>query len=218
MTNLTFQATVFLICNIVIIAFMNDQLSRKHPSDVRVVWYLFALAATVSFFLAHWANGYGAIDNTGNFHGRAGSVLNFLLKASLDLQASIDFCLAIVAIVLIPQAVSYVLSGLSGSAAAPIFVGGSVTFFAWGLIKSLAVASGVGLMIPLYSYLHQWSNVTINQLLAMTLVSAMLLAFAFAVLVIYREILHFPTMLRQHLPARFQNLVNVITAWLMRRS
>lgn len=216
-TDSYLQAAALLIGTIVIIAFTNDQVARKHPRDVRVVWYLFALAATISLVLACWAHSYGAIDSAGNFQGRTGSVLSFLLKASLDLQSSIVLCLAIVAVVLVPQIVSYVLSGLSGCAAAPIFIGGTVSFFAWGLIKSLAVASGVALVIPLYAYLHQWNNATANQALGMALLSAMLVSLAFAALFIYRGMLSVPKVVRQVVPARLQNVLSVTKVWLTRR-
>lgn len=211
------QSAGLLVGTILIIAFTNDQLARKHPSDIRVVWYLFALAGTISLVLARWAHSYGAIDSVGNFQGTSGSMLSFLLKASLDLQSSIVFCLAIVAVVLVPQVVSYFLSGISGCAAAPIFIGGTVSFFAWGLIKSLAVASGVALVIPLYAYLNRWSNATGNQALGMALLSTMLLSLAFTVLLIYREMLHVPEVVRRVLPARFQNALHVTKVWLTRR-
>lgn len=209
------QAAALLVGTIVIIAFTNDQLARKHPSDIRVVWYLFALAATISLVLARWAHSDGAIDSAGNFQGTTGSVLSFLLKASLDLQSSIVFCLAIVAVVLVPQVVSYLLSGLSGCAAAPIFIGGTVSFFAWGVIKSLAVASGVALVIPLYAYLNRWNNATGNQAFGMALLSAMLVSLAFAY--IYRGMLEVPEVVGRVLPARFQNALLVTKVWLTRR-
>jgi len=211
------QAAALLVVTIGIVVFTNGQLAPKHPRDIRVVWYLFALAATISLVLAQWANSYGAIDSAGNFQGTAGSVLSFLLKASLDLQSSVVFCLAIVAVVVVPQVISYLLSGLSGCAAAPIFIGGSVSFFAWGLIKSLAVASGVALVIPLYAYLNRWSNATGDQALGMVLLSAMLVSLAFVALFIYRGMLQVPEEVHRMLPAPFQNALLDTKVWLTRR-
>lgn len=217
-TNSYIQAAALLIGTIVIIGFTNDQLARKHPSDVRIVWYLFGLSATTSLVLAHWAHGYGVIDSAGNFQGTAGSVLNFFLKASLDIRSSLLFCLAIIAVFLVPQIVSYLVSGLSGCAAAPLFMSATVSFFFWGLIKSLAVASGVLLVIPLYAYIIRWSNSNIDQALGMVLLSTTLIAFAFSALVAYREILHLPEFLNRVLPTRLQKFFTVTKLWLTRRS
>lgn len=218
LTNLHTQAFGLLICLIFVTAVINHHLAQKHPSDVRVVWYLFALSATISALLAHWAQGYGAIDSTGNFQGTTGAALSFLLKASLDVESSTAFCLAIIAVVLIPQIVSYLLSGLSGCAQAPIFISSTVSFFAWGLVKSLTVASGVVLVVPLYAYLNKWSNATGNEALGMALLSAQLIGFAFVVLAIYREVLDIPEMINKALPSRLRQAVTASQIWLTRRS
>lgn len=210
------QAAAIALGSIFLIAFANHQLSRKHGSDIRVIWYFFALATTLSFILAHWASSYGAIDSKGTFQGASGEVLSFLLTASLDLHSSIVFCFVVVAILLVPQFISYVLSGLAGCASSPILVGSSIWIVAWGLIKSLAVASGVSLVIPLYAHLNQWSGSTDQQAFGMALLSLMLLSLAFTAVFIYRGLVHVPPFLLRLSPAPLREATSSAKRWLTR--
>jgi hypothetical protein len=67
--------------------------------------------------------------------------------------------LAVVGLVVVPQLLSYVLSGLSGSASRPVFVSQITNVAVWSLVKFLAALSGTnaayfgwnGLHVSLFS-------------------------------------------------------------------
>ena len=215
-TTTLLQALALALGSFFLIIFANHQLSKKHGSDIRVVWYFFSLAVTLSLILAHWARSSGAINEKGDFQGSLGNILSFMLKASLDLQSSMALCLAIVVVLLAPQFISYVMSGLAGCAASPILMSSSIWIVAWGLIKSLAVASGVSLIIPLYAYFNNWSGSTGRQAVGMTLLSLMLLALAFIAVFIYRDLAHIPRFMVRLIPPVVRTAISSARRWMTR--
>ncbi|MDP9013722.1 MAG: hypothetical protein M3O41_13925, partial [Pseudomonadota bacterium] len=59
----------------------------------------------------------------GAFQGQLGAAINSFLKFMLDLNSDVKVFITILALVVVPQFVSYVLAGLFGCASAPVLVG-----------------------------------------------------------------------------------------------
>ncbi len=200
-----------------VIGYTGLKLADKNGTDVRVVWYLFSLAVVATCIAAVWASSVGAIDDKGVFQGELGAAVNALLKFMLDLDTDLKIFSAILAMVLLPQITSYGLSGLFGCASAPIFVGGAIRFFVWGIVKSFVVAAGIVLSVALYGYFNSWNGWGAKGAASMSSLSGLLLMLSFSMLYLYRD-LH--AAVEKPLPNRFpkiQRMVASVHGWLTRK-
>lgn len=211
-------STIAGVASLLLVAFTANELSSKHPGDVRVVWYLFSLAIVISFLLAMWARHIGAIDDAGGFHGTAGQVISHLLKLALDIKSSLLLGLGIMVLVFAPQVLSYLLSGLTGCAASPIFLGGTLRFVTWGFVKTFAVASGVIINVSLCAQLDSWGDWSITQTFSSLLLSAMLIADAFVILYVYRGMPLLPALAYRLCPQTVVCWARSAKKWLTRKS
>ena len=216
--DLSIFSPIVAVASLVIIAFSARELSNKHQSDVRVIWYLFSLAVVLTYLVAAWAKSINAIDDGGRFHGTTGQVISFLLKAALDIESSMLLGLSILVLVFGPQIISYLLSGLTGCAASPILLGGTLSFVTWGLVKTFAVASGVILTVSLYAQFGALGDWSISKTLGSVLLSTMLIAIAFITLYVYRELPLIPSALTQLCPQPVVQRARSIKKWLTRKS
>lgn len=184
---------------------------------MRVISYLFSLSFVCTCIAALWASSIGALDGAGVFQGRWGSLVNRLLIFMLDLETDIKVFLAILAIFVIPQITSYLLSGLFGCAAAPIFVGRAVSFFVWSVVKSITVASGIVFTVALYGWASGWTSWSLKGAASMLWSSFMFIAVAFGFLYAYRDIDGLTiTSSEKALPIK--NRLTRLRAWFTRRS
>jgi hypothetical protein len=200
-----------------VIAFTGLKLADQNGTDVRVVWYLFSLAVVATCITAAWASSVGAIDDKGVFQGELGAAVNALLKFMLDIDADLKIFSSILAIVLLPQIVSYVLSGLFGCASAPIFVGGAIRFFIWGIVKSFVVAAGIVLSVALYGYFSNWNGWGVKGAASMSSMSGLLLMLSFSMLYLYRDV---HAAVEKPSPNKFpkiQKMVASLQGWLTRK-
>ena len=181
---------VFISCVFIIWA-ATEQLKHKHGKDIRIVWYGFWLSFVVTFEISLWAVGYGAINTQGSFEGSLGQLLRTIMGHLLDLNADVAVILGIVSIITLPQFFSYVLSGLSGCASRPLYIGESWTFLIWFLVKSFAGCGGIILAVASYSMYRGWSTFTAGVALIDT--AAMLITLALIVLHLYRDSSTLPT-------------------------
>lgn len=179
-------AAALTVASVFLAVVLGLRLARRHPSDVRIVCYFFSLTVVLTVVVAMWASAGGAVDRDGVFHGRLGSGLNSLLRALLDVNSSLNLLGAIACVVVLPQLASYVLGGLFGCGTAPILVGRTLQFFAWGLAKSLIVASGMlGAMAGIGSA-YSWKGWSAMGAASMSATALVLAAMAFGVLYLYR--------------------------------
>ena len=216
LSNTLLSAVALTALSIFLIVFASRELAREHGSDIRVIWYFFGLATTISLILCNWARVSGAIDKEGNFQGALGNLLSFLLKASLDLQGSMLLVLAIVAVILVPQIISCFFSGLAGCGSAPMFADSSLWLIAWGTIKSMAVAAGVALVVPTYAYMYRWTESSAQFAQGMALFALMLLSLAFITTYLYRDLLQVPSFIKKRTPRKIRWAVLRSRRWLSR--
>lgn len=173
---------------IFVIRYAGLALAKHHGSDVRLVWYFFALATTTTLLIAIWARRSGAIDATGSFHGTAGKVLEVALVMMLDLKGEIELLAGAFVLVLVPQLFSYVFAGLLGCAADPILVSATFRTIFWFILKSMVVASGVVVATASYGGLDGWAGMGLKHSIEMSLAALVLLTAAFAMLYLYRDL------------------------------
>lgn len=184
-----FGAIAFVVFAAVFtIGYAGRQLASHHGSDIRVVWYLFSLALISTLLVAWWARSTGAIDAAGSFHGAAGAVIGKFLELMLDLQSDLKILGAMVALVIFPQFLSYVLSGLFGCAVAPILIGATFRFFFWSVVKSFVITAGIVLVVAVYGWVLGWSGLSVRKATGLAGTGLLLLTMSFALLYIYRDL------------------------------
>jgi hypothetical protein len=156
-----------------------SKLADRHASDIRIICYFFSLSLVCTSIGAFWATSIGAIDTTGTFQGRWGEATNALLKFMLDINTDLQVFAAVLGLFVLPQILSYVLSGLFGCAAAPILIGPALTVFVWSVVKSFAVAAGIVLPIAICGWCKGWAGWSLRGTTSMAVFSSLLLAIAF---------------------------------------
>lgn len=213
---MTFILPIAIIFSIWLIYFFCMQLSRKHGSDIRVVWYLFSLSLVMTLGIALWAINIGAIDEHGNFFGSVGASIKWLLKFMLDLNMDVKIFLTIVVLITLPQFVSYILSGLFGSASPPLLIEGSLSFFVWSLVKSFAVASGILFLMAILGLWNHWTDWSWLGACTMMLMSTMLITLSFVALNFYRDIEGVFAALQNKAPEGLRKILVAIHAWFTR--
>lgn len=211
-------AFVFIVAALHSIYYSCSQLSYKHGSDIRVVWYLFSLSSIATFGIAWWASNNGAIDVHGVFHDNTGNFIRKLLHFMLDLNADLIFFTTIVALIVLPQLLSYFLSGLFGCASSPLFITGSLSFFFWSMVKSFASASGVVLAIAIFGLSEKWDGWSLKGAFALFFMSIQLISFSFIFLRFYRETESMFLHLLRKCPDWIQKIPLAMHSWFTRRS
>lgn len=180
-------ALLFLIGIVFLTGYLGLKLVEAEPSDVRLIWYVFSLSLVITLLLAEWAAHAGAIDTQGAFHGEHGALLQKLLSIMLDFDLDMAIFGSLVVLILLPQVLSYVLSGLFGGASAPIFVGKTIDVFAFLIAKMFITGAGILVAVAIYGLWASWQGwgmKDVGPLLAM----AMLLIFlTFAVVFLLRD-------------------------------
>src|SRR4051812_39494226 len=114
-------------------------LREKHPVEVYVVWYAFALFFVGFSFLGAyaWKNNIAVR----NIFGQYEWVFDWLT----DWNAEFWMVLVFLGLVVLPQWLTYFLSGLSGDATLPRYVSQATDVAMWSLIKTVASLSGIAL-------------------------------------------------------------------------
>lgn len=186
------------------------ELRPRHCASVRTVWYVFSLACIATFLTACWAISKGWLDAQGKFQGEMGALINTLLSIGVDLEADFLFLVSVVSLLIVPQMLSYVLSGLCGCASRLWLVGGSMAFLVWGVVKSFAVTSGIVGTVVLVGVCNGWPGLSWLSAAAILAVSFFTVTFSFVILHMYYEAGTLINWVRDHCPER-------LIAWLRRR-
>lgn len=179
---------VFLLIILFFNCWQAHLVSKKHPSDIRVIFYLFSLSFVLTVIAAVWALKTGVMDVQGVFHGAMGDKTNAFLRLMLDLDSDVGIFSSILIVILVPQFLSYILSAPFGSSAAPIFVGKTIRIFIWSVIKSFVVAAGILQSISIYGFYSHWKDWSFKGAVTMTSMSGLLLFLAFLMLYFFHDI------------------------------
>lgn len=182
-------ATLLLIAVGCGVGFIGWQLSARHGSDVRTIWYLYFLAVISTSIVGAWATRVGAIDAMGSFQGAMGENINKVLDLTLDLNTDMVIMTAIAGLVLGPQIGSYLVSGVFFGCAAPlVLVGRTFHLYIWSSAKSFVVTAGILQSLSLYGLLHNWKGWNAKGTASMSALSLMLIMLALSMLYLYRDI------------------------------
>ena len=211
-------STVFIAAELGAIGWAGLKLAAHRATDVRIISYLFSLASASTCLGAIWAQNVGGVDSKGAFQGQLGSSINSFLKFMLDLDSDVKVFFTILALIVFPQFLSYLLAGLFGCASAPVLVGRALSFFVWSLVKAFVTVAGIILTVALYGYAHSWIGWNLGGLVGMSILSFMLLLVAFFILSTYREIGNDITDIdpsTEHMRA-MRRVIGCVRAWLTR--
>jgi hypothetical protein len=173
-------ATFFFMTGVIWVVI--TQIRVAYGAAVHVVWYLFSLAMCVSAIAFYWARMAGAISPKGQPAGDIGKAFFKLLGFTLDLRMDFLGLLALVGLIVLPQLLSYLLSGAFGCASRPRLVNYCVHMFSWGVAKSCATVSGVLFVLSLTGLINGWDGFDAKFSAKYVVLSEMLLAFAFVAL------------------------------------
>lgn len=186
------STTIWLVILYIFILFLFCcfalQLAKNWGSDVRLVSYLAALSGIVAYIVASIASDLGAIDTSGKFAGSMGKHLNALLHLVLDLSTDLKLVGAAVAIVLLPQLISYVVSGLFGCAHKPLFTGLTLRVAFWLSVKPFVIVGGVMLALAAFGNIHNWAGMTLVKSAALGWLGLALIVVALVYIYFYRDI------------------------------
>ncbi|AXW61543.1 hypothetical protein CJO94_05820 [Ralstonia solanacearum] len=154
------------------------ELVPAHSNAVNVLWYFFSLAAVLTVLIEWVASANHWIDAQGVATGRIGQFILGLPEEALNIKTSLFLALGIPSIVVAPQLLGYLLSGLWGCASPPKWFWATVRMFFYGMAKSFIVAGGV--LVPLAWFGYGWGQISsLQYFVAIETVALMLVVFAF---------------------------------------
>ena len=123
------------------------RLRKDHPHQIYIIWYAFSFFFVLFFFL-FLAAGLNHVRLEEIFGESRKETVALVLHYLQDAEAEIKMVLAVVGLVILPQWLTYFLSGLSGSASPPVFISQITEFAIWSLVKFSAALAGFVLAGP----------------------------------------------------------------------
>jgi hypothetical protein len=135
-------ADAVLLCGLV---FSILYLRCKHPDHVFTIWYAFWLMLIFysGLFYYVWSNARTISASPLSGNSFLGGLVIWFTDASMNFREEGYLIASIYIIVLLPQFMSYIFSGLSGCANRLVLVGWITAALTWPVIKFLAVLSGI---------------------------------------------------------------------------
>ncbi|UZE47003.1 hypothetical protein ONR75_18540 [Rhodopseudomonas sp. P2A-2r] len=138
--------------------FSISSLRKNHSKEIYVIWYIASLLFVIFLGLEVIAR----INNTDipaicqSYAKYCESGVDFFT----NLPGEVTIVTAGVAITVLPQVITYILAGLSGSATAPVWIGEIEAVAFWSIAKFIAGLGGIVLSQPVASLLvgAEWSG------------------------------------------------------------
>jgi len=141
-------AYILLALALLIISGSIFETRKRHSLEIYTIWYIFSLFLFLFFALYYFAEREGT--ELARILGPSYTeTLTLIHHALTDVRGELQLVAAVVYLAIAPQLLTYVLSGLSGSATPPLFVRQTVTIAVWSIIKFLAGLGGILLAQPL---------------------------------------------------------------------
>lgn len=191
------SATPAVMLVLALIKLASIPLVKLRPNYVRSAWYFYFLLAFMTFTIGTISERFGAIDAKGEFHGAAGEAMNKVLGFVFSLNDDVAVMSGVVGLVLGPQFLSYLFSGvLSNCAGTPRFTAPIIKFALFSLAKSIVIASGVLLGMATLSGVSGWSDISVRQDVGLGVISLVILWMGFHFLALYAEITNTEEQLR----------------------
>lgn len=180
-------ATISAIICLLLSYYAGRTLRASHGSDIRILFYLFSLTLVISSVIGIWATNHGAINEAGSFVGEAGQTLSKLITTTLDIELSMQIILSITSIILAPQILCYLLSGIFGVASSPLFISETIGFLVWGMAKTFIVSSGIITSIAIFGIIYSWQSFSAENIMGISVLTLFLIFLSFFTILIYRE-------------------------------
>jgi hypothetical protein len=117
----TIATALFSVCWLFVLCFSIFSLREAHPRHVYGVWYSFSLAACISSVL-FFSNPSFYWQTVSPSDGRLQRTAMFTLRSVTDTDNEVYFIVSALAILVLPQRFSYVLSGIFGCASPYRFI------------------------------------------------------------------------------------------------
>jgi hypothetical protein len=127
------------------LVFSTLYLRCKHPGHVFTIWYAFWLMLTLfsGLFYYVWAHAQSIAGSALSGSSFLGGLIVWFQGASMDFPDEAGLIASIYIAVLLPQFMSYLVSGMFGCANRLILVEWITAAMTWLVIKFLAVLSGI---------------------------------------------------------------------------
>jgi hypothetical protein len=116
---------------------------RDHPDHVHTLWYIFSLTlCLVSLLFYYIFKNATSIQDT-LLSGMPGKIAVVFMNTSMDVREELYLLGALSALLILPQIMSYLISGIFGCGSPPILVSTISRIVTWSLIKFFCVLSGI---------------------------------------------------------------------------
>jgi hypothetical protein len=148
-----------VIIALVLIINSISELKYRHSGEIYVIWYIFFLLFLLFFLLYIFAENSGK-EVTDVFGPALSGILKFIYSSLTNVDEELGLVGILVYLGVGPQLLTYILSGLSGSAIPPLFVRQIGLIAVWSVIKFLSGLSGILLANP-FAKLASAKQVTI---------------------------------------------------------
>lgn len=201
---------VFFLFLAVVPSLVAFPLRREHGSDIRIVWYFFWLSSVITFEVALFALKKHAMTENGTFQGDKGKLLHDALHYLFDINNDFKMLACIVAIIVVPQLLSYMLNGICGCASNPIAIGESFSFLVWSLVKTLATCAGIICALNIFLWTH-WASFDWNGAFGLIFTSVGFIFFAFIILIEYHFTEKITDFIQKHCPKLLVNTHSFLT-------
>jgi hypothetical protein len=121
------------------------RLRRRYAAEIYAVWYIFPLTFIIAVGLLVLRNYSVSYFGGGEGIRYAGQYwwINEAYQYLTDFEGELEIVSAVLVLALLPQYLTYLLGGLSGSASKPLFVSQITRVAIWSVIKFLAGCAGL---------------------------------------------------------------------------
>jgi hypothetical protein len=186
--TVTPATAIYCVLWILVLCLSIFSVRERHPRQVYGVWYSFSLAlcfSSVVFFSnpSYFERIFRLTDNPSD--GWLQRTVIFFLRSLVDEKGEISLIAAAMAIVVLPQQLSYFLSGIFGCAATPIPTRKISGIAMLSFIKFFAVYSGITLGSVLFIIWTRPSDIPLSYTVTTSVGALAMLATSFAIIVFY---------------------------------
>jgi hypothetical protein len=131
------------LASVAILCISTVVVRRDHPNHVHTLWYIFSLTlCSVSALFAYIYANARSISTTW-LGGTLGTLATMFMNMSMDVRGEMYVLAVVTALLIFPQIMSYLVSGIFGCGSPPILVSKASTFMTWSLIKFFCVLAGI---------------------------------------------------------------------------
>jgi hypothetical protein len=139
-------AAFFAVTSLILIIFSIRSIQNEPPAHVHQIWYLFSLALCVaSIVYALIPSVVPGLNDPSTFHpaGLHEKIEKIILDESINVNGEFGLIGIMAAVLVLPQIMSFLLAGLFGCGAFPLFVERISVTATLSLVKFFSVMSGL---------------------------------------------------------------------------